>query len=101
MGDRSEQALSWSQANDRASTAHAAGTLIGLTYRGSLWLSLVAKQVDHWITGREKNLVGHFLIKCPIRRKELVFARQTVRQGVETTWYVGRERDVEDLSKNK
>ncbi len=46
------------------------------------------KQVDHWITEREKNLVGHFLIKCPIRRKELVFARQTVRQGVETTWYV-------------
>ena len=46
------------------------------------------KQVDHWITEREKNLVGHFLIKCTIRRKELVFARQTVRQGVETTWYV-------------
>ncbi|KAH3868233.1 hypothetical protein DPMN_031374, partial [Dreissena polymorpha] len=43
-----------------------------------------------WITEWEKNL------------KELVFARPTVRQGVETTWYVfERERNVEVLAKNE
>ncbi|KAH3846425.1 hypothetical protein DPMN_088726 [Dreissena polymorpha] len=30
------------------------------------------KQVEQWINKREKNLVGHFLMKCQFRREELV-----------------------------
>jgi len=59
------------------------------------------KQVDHWITEREKNLVGHFLIKCTIKRKELVLRDKPSARALRRPGILGRERDVEALSKNE